>query len=733
MRRAIGSGLGRGRVTREVDDELAFHLEMRTRQLIERGLSPEDARREALRQFGDLDGVRRDCITLDQDRIRSMNRSNLLDELRRDLVYGARMLHRNPGVTAVVTLTLALGIGANTAIFSLVDAVLLRPLPVRAPDELIVVGNPARPTGISYSTAPRGDLYSYPSYRALRERNTLTTGLLATGRADRVDVWLTSDQDEPDRPRGRFVSGNFFQVLGVPAFLGRTFDGSEDEAIGASPVATISHGYWQRRFAGDSSVVGRDILINGVRFTIIGVTPPSFSGVIVGQPTDIWLPLTMQGVLTPYAPMLEEPQAYWLLLMGRRAPGVTYEQAVAGFTSLARQILNEQAPNIAFQKMVDEVTFTMAPGARGLSRLRLSYQTPLLILLAGTGLLLLIICANVANLLLARAVARAREMSVRLAIGADRGRLIRQMLTEGLLLAFLGGAAGLVVARWGSRFLLALAADGSPPIPVEARLDLIALGFTLLLSIIAVSVFGLAPALRASNVDLASTMRATARGLTGSLGARHQRHPLGRLLIPVQVALSFVLLIGAALLVRSLRNVETTDTGVARDRLILVDLDPAPRGVKGEAWVTLARDLAERARRVAGVEDATYSVNGLFSGTENASNLGVPGFQPETGADSIAYYDLVGPGFVQTIGGRLLRGRDIAATDVVDAPLVILVNEAFAKFYFGDRDPVGTTIRVGDSTYAQIVGVVADVRDHSLTDDVVRRYYAAYDQLPYGD
>lgn len=734
MRRAVGTGFGRGRAAREVDDELAFHLDMRTRQLIEHGLAPDDARREALRQFGDLDGVRRTCVTLDQDRIRSMKRATLFDELRRDVLYGVRMLRRNPGVTVVVVLTLALGIGANTAIFSLVDAVLLRKLPVRTPDELIVLGDPARTTSLGYSTAPMASLHSYPTYRRLRERATMVSGLLATGHIYRLGVRLSSEQQEPDRPRGRLVSGNYFQVLGVPALHGRTFDGSEDDALGGAPVATISYGYWQRRFAGDPSAIGRDILVNDARFTIIGVTPPWFSGEIVGQPIDIWLPISMQGVLLADRAALDDPNAYWLILMGRRAPGVSYDQAAAGLTSLVKQVLVEQATAPGAAGLVDALPIDVAPGARGLSRVRASYQTPLLTLMVGTGLLLLIICANVANLLLARAVSRAREMSVRLAIGADRRRLVRQMLTEGLLLGLVGAAAGLLVARWGSRLLLALAADGSAPILLDARLDHIALGFTLVLSVVAVTVFGLAPALRASNVDLASTMRATARGLAGGVpGSRPQRHPLGRLLIPGQVALSFVLLIGAALLVRSLRSVEARDTGIARDQLLMAVVDGSSRGYTGERLVRLANDLTDRLQQLPGVADASYSVIGIFSGMEHLGNLGVPGFQARTSEDSIAFYDHVGPGYVQSIGARLLRGRDITTSDVAGSPPVILVNEAFARFYFGERDPIGTTIRVGDSSYAEIVGVIADVRDRSLTAVPVRRFYTAFQQRILGD
>ncbi|HSA54987.1 MAG TPA: ABC transporter permease [Gemmatimonadaceae bacterium] len=733
MRRVIRTGFGRGSIPREVDDELAFHLEMRARQLIGAGLSPDEARREALRQFGNLDEVRASCVAMDRERIRTMNRVSLLQDLRQDAVYALRVLRRNLGVTTVVVASLALGIGANTAIFSLINAVLLRKLPVRAPDELVVVGNPSWVNSMSYATTPQGNAHSYRTYLALRDRDDgLVRGLLATGRADRLLVHLDGGRGEPDRPRGRYVSGNYFHVLGVPAFLGRTFDGTEDETTGGAPVATVSHRYWTNRLGGDSAAVGRDVVINGARFTIIGVTPPWFTSEIVGQQIDMWVPISMQGVLAPNRQVLDDPQAYWLLFMGRRTPGVTFEQAQAGLQGAIRQILTEQAPNAVVVSDVARLEVPVTPGARGLSRVRTSYEAPLVILMVGVGLLLVIICANVANLLLARAVARTRETSVRLAIGASRARLVRQMLTESLLLALLGAVAGLLVGRWGSRLLLALAADGSPVLPLDTRIDVVALGFTMLLAMLAVVVFGLVPALRASRVDVAGAMRASAKSLTGGAGLRGGRNPLGRALIAGQVALSMVLLVGAALLVRSLRHVEGADTGVDREHLLVVDVDAYSRGYRDARLATLAQELGDRLRRIPGVTELSWSENGIFSGTESASNLGVPGFTAREELDSISYFDQVGPDFVRAIGGRLLRGRAIEASDAPGSAPVVLVNESFARFYFGDGDPTGTTIRISDSTLAQVVGVVADIKDQSLTAAARRRYYTAYMQRPLG-
>lgn len=730
MRRVIRTGFGPRHVARDVDEELAFHLDMRTRQLIATGLLPDEARAEAARQFGNVSEVRSDCITLDHERIRTMDRANFLQDLRQDAVYAVRMLRRTPVVTAVVVLTLALGIGANTAIFNLVDALLLRKLPVRAPDELVVVGNPAAVGSMSYSDAPSGTLTSYPTYEQLREDRTLASGLAATGRPERLEL-RPDGTSAPERPRGRMVSGNYFQVLGVPAFLGRTFLPGDDDALGGAPVLTISHGYWQRRFGGDSAVVGRDVLINDSRFTIVGITPPGFTGEVVGAETEVWLPLSMHDVIWPNVQILGDPQAFWLLLIGRRQAGVSLEQAQAGFPAAVRNILATQFSQPTVAEFVNTLEVPVSSGARGLSRVRVSYEAPLLILMAGVALLLLIICANVGNILLARAVARGREMSVRLAIGAGRGRLVRQLLTESLVLGLLGAMAGLLVASWGSRLLLAMAADGGTTIPLDTGVGAVALAFTLGLSVLAVVSFGLIPALRTSRVDLASSMRAGARSLAAS--GMGQRNPLGRAMIAGQVALSVVLLVGAGLLMRSLQHVQQVETGVARDQLLVVDLDIQSRGYGGDRLVALLGALGVSLRRIPGVDAVTYSENGLFIGTESATTLSVPGFEARERLDSITYYDHAGPGFANAIGARLLRGRDLGEQDREGSPGVILVNEAFSRFYFGEASPVGQTIRISDSTFVEIVGVMADVRDRSLTDPSRRRVYVPAQQRPFGD
>jgi predicted permease len=728
MRRALRLVFRRAQIVDAVDDELAFHLEMRTQRLIACGMAPDAARREALRQFGDMDSVRRDCVTYDEERERTMRRRNYSEELIQDLAYAVRMLRRNFGFSLVVVVTLALGIGANTAIFTLVDALLLRQLDVPHAEQLVAVGNPARVSSLSQGGV-RFDLLSYPLYETIRRRAGSFQGVAASGRADRVEVAV--DGHLPEHARGRYVSGNYFSVLGVPAALGRTFGAEEDRAPGASPVVVISHDYWQRRFAGNPGALGKKILINDVPVTVIGITREGFRGEIVGSSFDVWLPVMMQPVLMPHEKFLEDWTTSWLLLLGRLKPGVTLSQATAELTTLERQTIVDNATSFKFSPPANvyaaarEDKVWVESGARGFSRMRSNFATPLLILLAGVSLLLLIVCANVANLLLARGIARGREIAVRLALGAGRSRLVRQLLTESAMLALAGALGGLLVANWGSRLLVALAADGGT-IPLDLHLDMPVLTFTLLLSLAAVALFGLAPALRAARVDLATTMRAQSRAVNGGLGSGGgRRMPAAKVLIASQVALSVVLLTGAGLLVRSLRALESQPMGLDREHLLIADLDVGSRGYPRARRNAIVQDLAERIGRIPGVVGVSFSENGIFSGTESESGVSVEGFTPRMQADSQSVYDQVGPHYAAAIGARLLQGRDLEARDNDQTGYVALVNESFARFYFPSASAVGRWFK-SDTTPVQIVGVISDVVDHDLRAVPQRRYYLPY-------
>ena len=724
IRRVFRLGAGPQRIEREVDDELAYHLEQKTRDLVARGMSRDDAEREAHRQFGDMRQVRESLITIDSEHERVRQRINFVEELGQDLRYAMRMLRRTPAFTATVVLTLAVGIGANTSIFTLVDAVVLRQLPVRNPEELVALGNTARVGGLSmgsYNTA----LYSYPLYKDVRDRNQIVSGLIASGRTPRLDVQLVSGE-EPHRARGRLVSANYFKVLGVGAQAGRVFDGSEDDAIGAAPVVVISDGYWTRRFERSPNAIGQHITINKSPFTIIGVAAQGFPGEIVGATNDLWIPLTMQHALQPNQQMLDDRGSSFLLLLGRLKPGVTFEQAESGFTTLVRDILVENANANNPAGIYRTVNVPVSRGAKGFSRVREDYTVPLYTLMAGVALLLLIICANVSNLLLARAVARGREMGIRLAIGAGRARIVRQLFTECAVLALLSAAGGLLLSWWGSRLLLALAASGSAVIPLDLAMNVPVLAFTAGISILAVGIFGLVPSLRASRVNLAATMSAQGRSVVQS-GMRHGRKVGGgQLLIVGQVAVSLVLLVGAGLLVRSLVSVQNAETGLDRDHMVIVSLDMRDRGYVAQRRDALTADLVSRFSRIASVRDVTYSVDGLFSGIDNNNQITVAGYDGKTLADSVANYDVVAPGYVRSIGSRVIEGREFSSADVKGALPVAMVNETMAKHYFGSADPIGRTIRMDSTTYT-VVGVMTDIPYHELTVHN-RRFYIPWAQ-----
>ena len=730
-------------VEREIDEEFAFHLDMRAAELGARhGWSAAVARAEALRQFGDLAEARQYIRRMDQGTETSTRRRELMSDFLQDLRHGGRALGRTPGFTAIAVLALALGIGATTSIFTLVNAIVLRPLAAVAhPEQLVAIGDPGMVGAMSHGS-PRTDILSAPLYRDLRDRSRTVSGLYASGRSNRLDVVISDSGRsaaagtvEPEHPRGRLVSGNYFAVLGVPAVAGRTFTMEEDRAPGAGPVAVISHAYWKRRFGMAREAVGQTILVNRTPITIVGVAPEGFVGDIVGGATDIWMPLTMQPLIIPGSSFLDDRSAHWLLLMGRLRPDATLAQAAAELRGIARQSITAGADTpderAALPRVLRE-PMPVQPGGRGFSRVREEFRGPLALLMAATGVVLLIVCANVANLMLARAAARHTEIGVRLALGAGRGRLVRQLLTESLALGVAGGALGVLFAWWGSTLLLRLTSQGSAPAPLETSPDLRVLGFAALLSLATTLLFGVLPAARATRVELATTLRAHARGLSGSLmGGGGRRLGLGKLLVVAQVALSLVLLVGAGLLVRSARNLQQADVGMARDELLIVEVDMQTGGVAEEQRHGMVRELTDRLGRMPGVRAVTYSENGIFSGTETNLTLQASGFVATTAEDSIANSDLVGPNYFSAIGARIVRGREIGPQDVRGAPPVTVVNEGFARFYFAGREAVGQRLLL-DSTSYEIVGVARDFRGQSLREPPRRRFYRAMAQREAG-
>jgi predicted permease len=522
---------------------------------------------------------------------------------------------------------------------------------------------------------------------------------------------------------GSLVSGNYFQVLGVGAVLGRTLTPDDDKLAGAHPVAMISYGYWKRRFALDTSILGTTIRVNRTPLTVIGVAPPEFFGIEPGNAPDIWAPLMMQEPISGIS-SLEEPGSWWLHLMGRLKPGIDEAQASARMTILYQQAIPEQfgsgRPQRDLQRLL-RMRVNLMPGSKGLSDLRRRFSRPLLILMGVVGLVLLTACANVANLLLAKAAFRRRETGVRLALGAGRLRLVRQLLTESTLLSAIGGLLGWLFAREGVAMLLRLVSNGANSVALNVQPDARVLSFTIAICLLTGILFGLAPALQAARANINPDLRES-RTQSG-MGSN-----LGKALVVSQVALSLLVLIGAGLFVRSLQNLNAVDVGYNRQNLLLVSIAPTGAGYTGAAVPLLSQRLLDKLAAIPGVTSVSLSLNGLFIGGDNRT-----GFRPEgqKAAESTANVDWVGPNYFSTVGIPILLGRDIGAQDNNSSRKVAVVNEAFARYAFPGINPVGRRFSSGNPkhpTEFEIAGVTRDVKDHQLQEEPPRRFYVPFFQ-----
>ena len=637
-----------------------------------------------------------------------------MSTLFQDLRYGLRMLARNPGVTIVAVLTLALGIGANTAIFTLIDATMLKALPVEKPERLALFGNGWRRGFIGLGPGLY-DIFSYPLYKQLRDNDPSFEGIAAfRTELDRLSVRAQGAgvSEPPQLAWGRLVSGNYFSVLGVRATIGRLLS-PEDDRAEAPPAAVVSYAYWRQRFNSDRSVIGQVLNVNGILLTVQGVTPPQFFGESVESPVaDFWLPVKLASRLMPdRGTLLNDADVNWLNLLGRLKPGLSLEQAQAGVNVAFRQFLTAEAgphPSAEDQRYIEHSFIKLSPGGSGVSQLRFHYSRALHILMAVVALVLLIACANVANVLLSRAAARQKEISMRLALGASRGRLLRQLLTESVLLGLLGGTVAVLLSAWGVRLLISMVAGESNSLPLDVTPDVSVLGFTLAISLSTGILLGMAPAFRAIGVDLTRSLK------SGTLGSSpHVRWNLPRILVISQVALSLLLLVCAGLLVRTLENLAKQDFGFKPEQVLEVGIDPHTAGYQQSQLNPLYNALLERVNALPGVQTASLSLYSPMSGDGWGGQISVQGYFPPPNQAADCQWVWVGPQYVKTEGMTLLLGRDIGPGDTKGAPKVAVVNESFAQHYLANQNPIGRrfSMAVPAKTYeVEIVGVVKDFK-----------------------
>ncbi len=691
IKRIITNLAGRDRLEATLDTELRGYLDEMTERKIRHGIPPAEARRQALLEAGGLDQVK--------EQVRDAWLGTGIEATIRDVHYAIRTLRRSPGFTITALLSLALGIGANTAIFSILHALILRSLPVSDPQRLMVV--------------TRNEIVSspYPLFREFRDHSQTLDGVLAF----RATPMRLSTDGETERISGVLVSGTYFGALGVRPFLGTAIANEDDQIRGSGgsrgPVAVLSHSFWLRRFGGQASAVGTHILLNGSPFTVVGVGPPGFDGLQVGEPADVFAPMTMQEALLPgLGTALTQPRSQWLRIFARLRSDGGRLQAEAELTTLLRQYNQEyfidRATKAERRRSLMQQKIVLMPGSTGLSSLRNGYSMALWVLISVTTMVLLIACANVANLMLSRARARRREIAVRLSLGAARSRLVRQLLTESLILAIGGAGSGLLLARWIRDVLIRyLPADRSLNAPMEPAVLL----FTLVLGIGAALFFGLVPALQSTSIDIAP-------GIKGEeVGGKAARILFRKGLVVFQMSLSFLLLIAAGLFLRSLHNLLTIDTGFARDEILVASVE----GGRG-----LDSRLLREVKSLPGVVSAALA-DAPPLGTNTGWSVYVQGYTPNApeprDSPSVGF---VSPGYFTTMGVPLLLGRDFDDRDMVAARDVMVVNETFAKHFFGGENPIGRRVGTKEGVYEwEILGVVKNSKYTGLREGPIAMIY----------
>ena len=648
-----------------------------------------------------------------------------------DIRYGLRMLAKNPGFTAIAVLTLGLGIGANTAIFSLMNQILLRRLPVRNPGELVVLHDPGPLTGRLSSDGDNTESFSYPMYKALREGSPSLCGMLA-----RFSFSASiATQGQTERGKGELVSGNYFEILGVTPAVGRVFSMDDDRVPGGEPYVVLSHNYWQRRFGGDPSILNQTLLINNVGMTVVGIAREGFTGVQIGQSPDVFVPLTMTSRMTLDSTALNEWNDYWVKVLARRNAGISEQQLAAGLNTVYRPLLEQQLPKTSprwdEQKRLAFLNkkILLTPGAHGRDVTQRDAGGPLLALFAMVALVLLIACTNVANLLLARGAARQREFAIRGAMGASRGRLMRQLVIESLLCALGGGAVGIAIGSWLNSVLTPMMSANAGIEGLKTGLDTGVLGFAIAATLLSGLFFGILPAWRVTRSSVTDVIKD--QGSTSSASVAHVR--FRKTLVAGQVAFTLLLLAGAALFTRTLWNLRTLNLGIRTEQVITFSIAPVLNGYDTRRTVALVDQLRARIASIPGVRSVGSSEIATLTGDDEGSNITVEGGiqLPEDRQD--VNYVAVSPSYLSTLGVPLLSGREFREADGATSPKVAVASEGMAKQFFPGRNPIGMHFAFGGGEKVkpniEIVGVVKDVKqDHVKSTTTYPYVYVPYAQ-----
>jgi predicted permease len=711
----------RRRMERDLDKELQFHFESQVADKIRSGISEIEARRLTRLEFGGIEQIKEDC--------RESRGTLWLESIVQDVRYGLRQLRKSPGFTFIAILSLTLGIGANTSIFTLLNAILLRPLPVQSPKELLLFGSGDAQGSTSSVPDGSSNLFSSSFFHDFRQRDTSFSGIAAVD-STQFETKASIAGAAYQTTHVNLVSGSYFSVLVVPAFLGWTIIESDDSAEGSGPVAVASYSWFQRQFNGDPSALGKTVRIQSHDYTLVGVARPGFYGFTVGQSTDLWIPLSMEKAFSrPGWSGLGDKFFQSLYLIGRLKPGVTAAQAGAETNLLFKQILRSYLGSQPSQKHLADIahaSIELNPGGRGVSHLRRVFSVPLKILMAIVALVLLIACANIANMLLARGVARTREVAVRMALGASRRRIVFQLLTESLLLALLGAAAGAAMAWKASVVLLKMATPGPDPVPLNLTPDMAVLGFTLGVTVVTALLFGTLPAFRATGLEFTPALK-DGRGSSSAT----TRGALARSLIVGQVALSVVLLVVAGLFVRSLIHLSDVDTGFDKHNVLLFSLDSStanlPRGTPDEIRsVRLQEQIEDRVQTIPGVQSDSFSFFTFDEGAWSDQVLfqGIP--RTPANGDQV-FFNITGNGFFSTMGIPLIEGRTFNAQDSQNSPKVAVINETMARHFFPNGSAIGHRFGVGETPdhpgEKEVIGVVKDAKYMGLTEGTLMAAY----------